>query len=254
MELFFRKEGEGNPLVILHGLFGSSDNWMSIGRNLAKNFTVYLPDQRNHGLSPNTDAFDYDTMAADLLQLLDDQGLEAPIIMGHSMGGKVAMRFAEQHPDRLAALVVVDIAPRFYPVHHQVILEGLNAVKPWEIKSRKEADERLSAHVKELGVRQFLLKNLYRTDSGGFDWRINLPVISEKIGNVGAPIQMEQPFKKRTAFIRGANSQYITTADEAEILTKFPQATIRTIEKAGHWVHAEQPKAFVAAFTDFVNS
>ena len=173
MKLNFKKTGSGPPLVILHGLFGSLDNWFSIAKELVEHYTLYLIDQRNHGDSPHAEVWNYAVMVEDLKELLDAEGLGKVFLMGHSMGGKTVMNFAMKYPDRVQKLIVADIAPRYYPIHHQAILEGLNSLDLKSIQSRKEADEQLALFIPELGVRQFLLKSLTR-GSEGFAWKINL--------------------------------------------------------------------------------
>lgn len=252
MRLNYRKLGNGQPLVILHGIFGTSDNWQTFGKALSENFQVFLVDQRNHGNSPHSQEFDYPAMAADLKDFIEQHDLENPIILGHSMGGKVAMFFAINYADLFDKMIVVDIAPRFYPVHHQKILEGLGAVKINEISSRKEAEEQLSEHVKDVGVRQFLLKNLKRDDNGQFAWKLNLPVIRDNIDNVGQAVPSEHAIKKPTLFIRGAKSDYIQDNDKSDIRKIFPQAEIVTIKDAGHWIHAEQPEALYKTVMEFL--
>ncbi|UZR92939.1 alpha/beta fold hydrolase [Chondrinema litorale] len=252
MDLFFREVGQGSPVIILHGLFGSSDNWASIAKTISNHYKVYTVDQRNHGQSQNTDAFDYNTMADDLYEFIQAQNIDKPSIVGHSMGGKVAMTFALKYPEIVNKLVIVDIGPKAYPPHHQKILAGLNAVNLKEINSRKDADSILAKYEPTLGVRQFLLKNLYRNDEGDFDWRINVPVITKKITNVGIEIKSQEPYSNPVLFIRGANSHYIQEEDYSEIREIFPRAQIRTINNAGHWVHAEDPKTFVQYLYDFI--
>jgi esterase len=252
MELYFRKSGEGAPLIILHGLFGSSDNWMSIAKVLSEQYTVYLPDQRNHGQSGNNDVFDYDSMAEDLKAFIEQHSIENPYIIGHSMGGKVAMTFASKYPELLRKLVVVDIAPKQYSLHHDTILEGLMAVDVNTIKSRGEADKQLAEYVPELGVRQFLLKNMYRTDEGGYAWRINLPVISRDIANIVQGLPDDARYEGDTLFIRGRNSNYIRDTDEELLRSHFPTMELITIENAGHWVHAEQPQEFTEHILQFL--
>ena len=183
MKLNFKKTGTGKPLVILHGLFGSADNWFSIAKELEKDFTLYLVDQRNHGDSPHSEEWNYGVMVEDLKELIDEEGLDRIYLMGHSMGGKTAMNFAVEYPERVDRLIVADIAPRYYEVHHQTILEGLNSIKLDQIKSRKEADDQLAKYIDEVGIRQFLLKSLGR-NSEGFVWKINLPVITENIEEI----------------------------------------------------------------------
>lgn len=254
MKLSYRETGEGKPLIILHGLFGSSDNWLSIANELESEYKVYLIDQRNHGSSPHDDDFTYEAMAADLADFLKEHNIKDPIVMGHSMGGKTAMQFALSYPDLLRKLIVVDIAPRYYPPHHQTILEGLQSIDIGNLKSRRDADKALAKYVHELGVRQFLLKNLSRNSEGGYEWKMNLPVISEKIENVGQAIEENTSFDKPVLFINGATSGYLKESDEEMIYKLFPQATIQAIQGAGHWVHAEKPKEFTEVVRAFVRA
>lgn len=252
MTLFHRETGQGLPLIILHGLFGSSDNWASIAKNIGNYYKVYTVDQRNHGQSPHSEVFDYPSMAEDLNQFIQDNKIENPVILGHSMGGKTAMTFALKYPDLLRKLIVVDIAPRAYPPHHQDIIKGLNSININQVRNRKDADMMLSKYISEPGVKQFLLKNLYRDANGSFDWRINIPVISNEIENVGSLITAENPFTKPTLFIKGEASKYILDNDVEKIKQLFSRAQIKTINNAGHWVHAEQPSAFVKMLLEFI--
>lgn len=252
MKLFFRVLGEGEPLIILHGLFGSSDNWLSIGKLLSEKYKVYLVDQRNHGQSFHDKQFDYPTMAEDLKEFIDEEGLGNPIILGHSMGGKVAMEYAVSYPSGFSKLIIVDIAPKSYPVHHDEILKGLNALDLTLLSSRSDADKQLSAYVQELGVRQFLLKNLNR-DANGYSWKINLPVITKNIEIIGEGLSKKLTVKKDVLFIRGSKSNYIKDSDFDVIYESFPTAEIETIDNAGHWVHAEKPEEFLAAVTKFLD-
>ena len=254
MKLHYREMGEGAPLIILHGLFGSSDNWLSVGKELSQDYKIYLLDQRNHGDSPHSSSFTYVDMATDLKEFIGEHGIKDPVIMGHSMGGKTVMKFALSYPDLLKKLIVVDIAPRYYPVHHDVILQGLQAIDVDALKTRREADATLAEYVPELGVRQFLLKNLGRNTEGGYEWKINLPVINDKIENVGEGLQEEDRFEKPTLFINGAASGYIKKADKPLIQQIFPQSEVQTIEGAGHWVHAEKPEEFVEKVKSFLKS
>jgi pimeloyl-ACP methyl ester carboxylesterase len=253
MKLNFRKTGTGKPLIILHGLFGSADNWLSIAKSLEENFTLYLLDQRNHGDSPHSDTWDYKSMATDLKEFMEAEGLEKAYFLGHSMGGKTVMKFALTHPEMVDKLVVADIAPRPYPVHHQTILEALNAVDIKNLGSRKEAEDKLAEYIPERGVRQFLLKNLTRKE-GAFAWKANLPVITEKIENVGEVITAEVPFSGPVLFMGGANSDYIKSSDKEDIEALFPDNRIIHIKNAGHWLHAEQPEAVVATINAFLGS
>jgi len=251
MKLNYKKLGQGPALVILHGLFGSADNWLSIARELESDFTLYLVDQRNHGDSPHADDWDYKAMADDLVELMDGEGLSSAHYMGHSMGGKTVMNLAMIHPDKVDKLIVADIAPREYPVHHQSILEGLNAIDLDQIKSRKEADDKLAEKVPIPTVRQFLLKNLSRKDQN-FIWKINLKVITEKIENVGDALDFDHSFDKPTLFMGGENSDYIQDKDKEDINKFFPNSHTIFIKNAGHWLHAEQPAAVVETVKAFL--
>ncbi len=257
MKLFFRKTGEnGSNIIILHGIFGSSDNWLTIGKVLAENHTVYMLDQRNHGQSPRSEVFNYEAMAADLKEFIDDYAIENPILVGHSMGGKVVMQFAMNFPEAFAKMVVVDIAPKFYPVHHSMILQGLASVDLENLKSRTEANEILKRFEESEGVRQFLLKNLWRNPAKNneFDWRINVPVIAKNIDVVGHELENEKSVSKPILFIRGAESHYIQPEDERKIWELFPNYELETIEGAGHWVQADKPQEFIEVLSRFVNA
>jgi pimeloyl-ACP methyl ester carboxylesterase len=190
-------------------------------------------------------------MVEDLRELLDDEGLDSVYLMGHSMGGKTVMNFAVTYPERVRKLIVGDIAPRHYPIHHQRILEGLNALNLQTLQSRKEADEQLAAFIPELGIRQFLLKSLGR-DANGFAWKVNLPVITEQIEEVGKALEAGTVFEGPTLFLGGANSSYIQQQDLPDINTHFPNAEWISIPNAGHWLHAEQPQAVVLEMRKFL--
>lgn len=245
--------GAGKPLIIVHGLFGSADNWFSIARELEKNFTLYLVDQRNHGDSPHTADWTYADMAEDLRELMSDEGISTANFMGHSMGGKTVMTLALKHPGLVDKLIVADIAPRFYPIHHQRILEGLNAIPVNDLKSRKEAEDILAEYIQTPGIRQFLLKSLGRGDNGGFKWKVNLPVITEKIANVGEAMDANAHFDKPTLFMGGENSDYILETDKKDIEQLFPSSHLIYIKNAGHWLHAEQPAAVIETVRSFLN-
>ena len=251
MELNFKKLGTGKPLIILHGLFGSADNWFSISKELKDIFTLYLIDQRNHGDSPQSDDWNYQVMVEDLKEIMDNEGLDKAFLMGHSMGGKTAMNFALKYPDKVEKLIVADIAPRYYAVHHQRILEGLNSLDLEAIGSRKEADDQLAEYVPNLGERQFLLKSLGR-GSDGFQWKINLAVITEKINEVGQALPDGKSYSGPTLFLAGSNSSYIQQSDLDDIDRFFPNNTVEFIADAGHWLHAEQPDAVVDEIRRFL--
>jgi pimeloyl-ACP methyl ester carboxylesterase len=253
MKLFFRKSGEGKPLIILHGLFGSSDNWFSLAKVFAEHFTVYLVDQRNHGQSPHSDEFNYQLLTEDLAEFIQEHNIDNPHIIGHSMGGKTAMNFAVKHPDQLDKLIIVDIAPRSYPVHHDHILEGLHDINLETLSSRTEADQLLSRQVPEPDVRQFLLKNLARNSESKFEWRVNIDAIAEHIEEIGAGMQYYGQFTGPTLFIKGVRSNYYAAGDEENILKLFPSAQFVTLN-TGHWVQAEDPEAFAETVFDFLKA
>ena len=250
MKLHYRKYGEGQPLIILHGLFGSSDNWQTLGKKFAENFEVYLVDQRNHGHSPKSDEFNYQLLSDDLYNLIRDLELENIILVGHSMGGKTVMTFAQKYPEFIEKLIVVDIGPKAYPMHHNIILEGLNSLDLSIIKSRGQADKQLSIFIEDNGVKQFLLKNLFWVEKGQLGWRINIPVLEDKMPNIIAAIP-DKIVETHTLFIRGEKSNYIAEDDFQNIYDQFPNSEIETIYDAGHWVHAENPFSFYNMVIDF---
>lgn len=253
MKLFFRKFGSGRPMIILHGLFGQSDNWNSLAKQFGEQgFEVFAVDQRNHGLSPHSDEWNYKSMSEDLLELIKDNQLENVILIGHSMGGKTVMQFTLDHAEIVDKLIVVDMSPREYPLHHQKVLEGLNAVNFDMVKSRKEAEEVLSKYIEDYGTKQFLLKNIYWEEDGKLAWRFNLDVITKQIMNVGAPTPVEKSVDVPTLFIRGGSSEYLTDKDLNLISELFPRSILETINGAGHWVHAEKPKEFFESVMHFV--
>jgi esterase len=251
MNLFFREAGQGTPLIILHGLFGSSDNWYSFSKAFAEKYRVFTVDQRNHGQSPQSDDHNYSVLTSDLEEFISQQNLKQPVILGHSMGGKTAMNFAVRHPDQLSKLIVVDIMPKKYPVHHDSILEGLKAIDIANMESRAAADAVLQAYVPEASVRQFLLKNLARKSEGGFEWKINLPALEANIEAMGDGLVFEGQFRGPVLFVKGASSNYYKPGDETAVRTYFPNASWVTLE-TGHWVQAEKPKEFGAEVVKFL--
>ena len=250
MKLHYRKYGEGQPLIILHGLFGSSDNWQTLGKKFAENFEVYLVDQRNHGHSPKSNEFNYQLLSDDLYKLITDLELENITLIGHSMGGKTVMHFAQEHPLFIKKLIVVDIGPKAYPMHHDIILAVLNSLDLSTIKSRGQADKQLSKFIEDIGVKQFLLKNLYWIEKGQLGWRINIPVLEKKMPDILAAIP-DKIVETHTLFIRGEKSNYIVEDDFQNIYDQFPNSEIETIYDAGHWVHAENPFSFYNMVLEF---
>ncbi|HEY4650604.1 MAG TPA: alpha/beta fold hydrolase [Pontibacter sp.] len=255
MKLHYREIGHGQPLLILHGLFGTSDNWQTLARRLSENYHVILVDLRNHGRSPHSDQHDYDVMAADVLQLVDALQIPTPAIMGHSMGGKVAMNYALKYPTRLTKLIVVDIAPKAYPPHHDEIIDALQSVDLSTVTSRNEVDAQLAKTIKEEDVRLFLMKNLYRKEDNTFGWRMNLDALERNYDKIAAAITSDIPFKKHTLFIKGGRSRYIKPEDIYSCIEHlFTLVEVETVPGAGHWVHAEAPDKVYELVTTFLSA
>ncbi len=253
MKLFYRKYGSGQPLIILHGLFGQSDNWNTLSKQFSENgFEVFIVDLRNHGLSPHSNDWNYKVMSEDVLELMSENNLQNVVLLGHSMGGKVAMQFAIDNASILDKLIVVDISPKYYPLHHQSVLEALQAIDFNFIKTRREAEEVLNKYISDFGTKQFLLKNIYWKEDGQLAWRFNLSVIVKNIENVGEATPTEKSCDTPTLFIRGEKSNYILDTDINLIQDTFPRSMLETIPNAGHWVHAEKPKEFFDCVINFI--
>ena len=252
MKLYSQKMGSGDPFIILHGLFGSSDNWLTIAKQLSDNFTIHLIDARNHGKSPHTDQFGYDNMARDVREYMEDHNLKDVILMGHSMGGKTAMKIALEYPMRVRKLIVADIAPRKYAIVHNSIVETLLSIKPVTLQSREEADKQLSQSISSSAVRKFLLKNLNRNKDNEFEWQINLTAICHNLDELGAEITSLNKYEKDVLFLKGELSDYITPDDESEIKSLFPKAQIISIPRSTHWLHAENPDTFLYEIIKFL--
>lgn len=254
MDLNYKTFGQGDPIVILHGMFGTLDNWQTVGKQLAEDFTVNIVDQRNHGRSPHADLIDYPSMSEDLKHFLEAHWMFKAHIMGHSMGGKTAMQFALDHPDMVDKLVVVDIAPKRYSGGHEKILEALLALDLDQIEDRKDAEGFLKKRLpnEEEGTILFLMKNLSRTRDGGFEWKMNFQAIYNHYQDILDTVKGDHPFEGETLFIRGEHSKYILDEDWDSILQLFPNAELKTIRNAGHWVHADQPEALLDAVKQFL--
>lgn len=244
MKLFYRQFGEGRPVIILHGLFGMSDNWVSIGKRIATKFAVYIPDMRNHGQSAHSPTMNYTAMTDDLLEFIEELGLEDVILIGHSMGGKVAMNFALDHPQLLEQLVIIDISPRRYPSRsiHSDIINAMLSVNLKQVTSRSQVEALLQNALPDTRIRQFILKNLFYQAPHTPAWRPNLEAIHNNLELLFDGIATGRIFKKPSLFVRGGLSDYITPEDENLILEMFPLAQIKTIPNATHWVHADAPK------------
>ncbi|MGI0118092.1 alpha/beta fold hydrolase [Zooshikella sp. RANM57] len=256
LDLYYRHQGlQGNPpVVLLHGLFGSLENLGSVAKALAEEFSVYSVDLRNHGRSPHHDMMNYELMAGDIIRLLDTLSLAKVMIVGHSMGGKVAMEVALRAPDRVSGVVVADIAPVRYSPHHQQVFAGLQALTLSSITSRAQADRDLSVYVDESAVRSFLLKNLVKTSASGFQWRMNLSAIAKHYEHIMAGQSSDSSYEKPVLFIKGGASDYIQPRHQEAILSLFPSAGVKVVQNAGHWLHAEKPTIFNRLVSQFLNS
>ena len=258
MKLNCREYSEsGAPVLVLHGLFGSLSNWGWHCKQLAQQYAVYGVDLRNHGDSPHSDQLDYQVMADDVRELIVRLGLKYCCIVGHSMGGKVAMQLALGFPDLVEKLVIVDIAPVSYPENadrHRSVLVGMDAVKLNEIKSRAEAEVTLRDYISEEATRKFLLTNLVRNKKGLFEWRLHKDSIRENHANLRAGLTATKSFFKPVLFVKGSLSPYIKSEHEGQIKEFFPAASVKLIMDAGHWLHAEQPQALQKILLKFLQS
>jgi esterase len=258
MELNYRQYSEnGAPVLVLHGLFGSLSNWGWHCKQLAQQYAVYGVDLRNHGDSPHSDQLDYQVMAEDVRQLIVRLGLESCCIVGHSMGGKVAMQLALSFPDLVEKLVIVDIAPVSYPEDadgHMNVLAAMDAVKLGEIKSRTQAEVTLEDYIPQEATRKFLLTNLVRNKEGSFEWRLDKDSIRKNYANLRAELIAAMSFLKPVLFVKGSLSPYIKPEHEAQIKELFPAASVKLLMDAGHWLHAEQPQALQKILLKFLSS
>ena len=262
IDLHFKKLGTGPVLIILHGLYGSSDNWLSIAKMLQDQYTIYIPDLRNHGHSPHTNSHTFDDMVEDLVMFFKQHKLSMTTLIGHSMGGKLAMKFAAEYPENIESLIVADICPKNYNkgdrvyksvLQHEVILELMEDLNLVAVESRKEIDQYLSFKLDEPSLRQFLIKNIHRNKDGYFEWKINVPVLRYALGNITSDVSQDWFDERKpilnypVTFIRGVNSDYVSNEDILIIKDIYPEAKVIDIQDAGHWLHAEQPEKFVEA-------
>ncbi|WP_117881883.1 alpha/beta fold hydrolase [Aureibaculum luteum] len=254
MEVLYSKiQGQGAPLIILHGLLGMSDNWKTLANKFAENYEVHLIDQRNHGRSFHSDNFNYEVMVEDLSSYIEYHKLSRVNLIGHSMGGKVAMLFAVTYPEKMNKLIVADIGPKFYPRHHDVIFDGLLAIDFSKQKTRGAVEEVLKKYISDWGTRQFLLKNVYWITKEQLAFRFNLEGLIENIDEIGAPLPSLSVFEGDTLFLKGENSGYIADSDISLITAHFPKAAVKTVKNAGHWLHAENPNDFYSYVVSFLN-
>jgi len=269
MKLFYRKYGEsGPPLIIVHGLYGASDNWISIARELSAKFEVFVIDQRNHGESQHSEIHSYESMQEDLLEFMNEHNLEKAILMGHSMGGKTVMSFAATYPEKVISLIVVDIAPKSYKeqaitshitANHAKMIDAMLALNMDHMDTREEVSSALATSIGSERVRMFLLKNLTRNREKKFCWKINLPVLKKYLDEIMDELPLDE-VKARggvrgfpVLFIRGENSDYIQPEDHENIRKVFPGAEIVSIPNSGHWVHAEQPELLLKTLKYFLD-
>jgi esterase len=253
MKLFFRTFGSGPVMMILHGLYGSSDNWVSIAKKISEKYTVILPDLRNHGKSPHSDSHTYDLMAEDIFSLAGELGQTSFFLAGHSMGGRAAMRFALRWPAMLASLVIADISPfgpqskesPFYS-EHKKILETILSVRSGEFTSRKTVEDKLSEGISSEKIRGFVMKNLGRNDKGTLDWKLNAKALINNLWNITTGIADENSFMDPVTgfpviFMKGENSEYLEPAHYPVIRRIFPAAEFIEVKNAGHWLHSDRP-------------
>lgn len=252
MQLFSKEYGQGRAIVLLHGLFGSSDNWHYVAMQLAEHFQVFPLDLRNHGNSPHSDEMNYSLMANDVAEFLDSRKIETAIIIGHSLGGKTAMQFALQFPERTEKLIVEDMAPCAYASVYENFMAAMLALDLPKYQTRQQIEEALAPEIPDLTLRRFLLKNLGRNSDSKFFWKIYLDGIRKNAAQLKALISLSKSFEKPTLFIRGEKSDYIRAEDENGIRQLFPNAEIKTIVGAGHWVHSEKPEEFMRAVREFL--
>lgn len=250
IKLNYKVFGQGEPVVILHGLFGMLDNWQTFAKKMAENYMVYIVDQRDHGKSPHTNEFSYPILAEDLYEFMNDNWLHKARIIGHSMGGKTAMQFTSCHEDMVEQLVVVDIAPVKYKRGHDTIFDALFAVDISTMKSRKEVESILTNYISDVGIKLFLMKNLNRNKEGGFKWKMNLNLLHKEYLNIIDSVDSSE-VNVDTLFVRGELSNYINKEGVEKINEIFPNSKIKTIENSGHWVHAEKPDILMNEILEF---
>ncbi|MBU2652160.1 MAG: alpha/beta fold hydrolase [Bacteroidetes bacterium] len=257
MNLFFRKYGQGKPLIILHGIFGISDNWVTFGKRIAgKGFEVFIPDQRNHGKSMHHHTFNYYALVDDLHEFIEEHGIQDPILMGHSMGGKVVMRYALENPELVSKVVIVDVSLRTYVTqnYHRSLIRAMQSADLENAGTRKEVEDQLAPQIKSERILQFIIKNLYWRERNKLDWRLNLKALDENLESMYDGVFYSTRYTGPALFIRGGKSDYIIDDDIKAIEEKFPNATIQTIPEGTHWVHADDPEEFFAIVAGFLES
>jgi esterase len=255
MNLNFKVLGSGYPLIILHGLMGSLDNWQTTAKQLSTHFQVYIVDQRNHGRSPHSKEFTYELLVSDILEFMQQHHIEKADMIGHSMGGKTVMKLALEHPGKVNKLIVVDVAPVEYEDRHSAVFKALFAVDLTVLQSRQQAEAILRSILSnDESTVQFLMKGLYRDDDNKFQWRFNVQALYDTYDEISSGITAGQPFEGETLFIKGEKSEYINASNFSEIIDLFPNNQLVEIAGAGHWVHAENPAEFIRVVEKFLLS
>lgn len=254
VELNYKEFGnkDNDTLIILHGLFGSLDNWQTLARKFGETYHVFTIDQRNHGKSIHTEEHSYELMAEDLNSFLEQQGLDQVFIIGHSMGGKTLLQFMIDFPHKLKKGICVDMSYKEYQSGHDVIFDALKSVPVEKIESRNDADKILSEKISHAGIRQFLLKNIDRTNNGSYKWKMNLKALDNHYDSILKSIIPPIPVNLPILFIKGEKSDYLQMDDIDDIKTYFPLAEIENVKNAGHWIHAEQPESFYKIVIEYL--
>jgi pimeloyl-ACP methyl ester carboxylesterase len=255
MKLVYKTYGTGDPVIIMHGLFGSGDNWRTIARMMESQYESIVVDMRNHGRSPHDPEMNFEVMTDDILELMSDLNLEKASLLGHSMGGKVAMQFALRYPEKVDKLIVVDIAPKHYPPHHDKVIEAIESIAPEKLTDRSEAEDAFARFLgNDQSTIQFLMKNLSRLPDGGFEWKPNMPVIIDAYYRLMEDVMPSEPFTGPALFVRGERSRYILDEDIPHIKELFPNSSLVTIPGAGHWIHADAPELFTKTILSFLSA
>jgi pimeloyl-ACP methyl ester carboxylesterase len=253
MELNYKSYGAGYPLIILHGLMGSLDNWQSIAKHLSSHFQVYVVDQRNHGRSPHSKEFNYEILVADIIDFMQQHEIAKAHFIGHSMGGKVVMNLALAHPEKVEKPIVVDVAPVEYEDRHSQVFKALFAVDLTNLVSRQQAEETLRLHLgNDESTVQFLMKGLYRDEQNKFQWRFNVQALYDAYDEVSSGVDAKKSFDGDVLFIKGGKSDYINAANFSTIIDLFPHNHLVEIDGAGHWTHADKPAEFIQAVESFL--
>ena len=245
--------GSGPPIIILHGLFGMLDNWLTLAKKLeGAGYMPILIDLRDHGRSEKTDDISYNLMADDLYHFMEENWIHDAIVIGHSMGGKVALQFTKNHESMVSKLIVVDIGIKRYEAGHEDVMDALESVDLDTVETRQDVENVLMASLGEVSTVQFLMKSLTRKKEGEYEWKMNLPLLRKNYNNILSEITFEYPIDTPTLFVKGGTSPYILSEDVKSIQKVLPNASIQIIDNAGHWVHADQPDELFKIIYSFI--